>query len=134
MASRSNKQVRYAQPVMPSSAPKTSPRAGIMNSVRSAVTSQKPQSRMAPNFVQQTKFLPYKTGTDKSGNRLGPRPQVGEADPATRRKALDAALRPGPPVKAAPMKPKPAAPVDASGAGGRARSKKIDDLAASYQR
>lgn len=30
--------------------------------------------------------------TDQNGNRLGPRPQVGEADRATRRAALDAAL------------------------------------------
>lgn len=126
MGSRSNKQLRYAQPVM--SAPKTPPRAGLMNSVRSAVQSRKPAATtgVARAVAQSV--------TDRNGNRTGPRPTVGAADPATRRKALDAALRPGPPVKVAPVKPAAPAPVDASGAGGRARSKKIDDLAASYQR
>jgi hypothetical protein len=136
MASRSVKQQRTE--VMGMSAPKPS----ITSSIRAAVASRKPQSTlqqtMNGNPVGQPR--PFRTkpistsqfngnGTDTNGNRTGARRQVGEADPATRRKALDAALRPGPPVKSAP-KPRPASqpPMDPSGAGGRARGRKIDEL------
>jgi hypothetical protein len=41
-------------------------------------------------------------GTDRNGNRTGPRPQVGEADAATRRRMLDQRLseRQAPPSRA----------------------------------
>ncbi len=113
MASRSNKTMRYAMPMKASSAPKTPP---------------------AMNFERQVKPMPYATGTDRNGNRLGPRPQVGEADAATRRAALDAALRPGPPVKQQPAQVQP--DVDngpLAGSGGRARSRKIDELVTKMQ-
>lgn len=72
-------------------------------------------------------------GTDRNGNRIGPRPQVGMADPATRRVALDAALKPGPPVRSAP-KPKPAVQPLPVGIGGRARERTIDEYVTKAQR
>lgn len=126
MASRSNKTARYAQPAM-TSAPKTPPKNSILGAVRSVVANRKPPATTGvARAVAQA-------ATDRNGNRLGPRPTVGEADPATRRAALDAALRPGPPVKRAPPKRVQTPPPDASGAGGRARSKKIDDLVGGMQ-
>lgn len=119
MASRSNRDVRYAKPTMASSAP-TPPRSSITNSMRSAVSSRKPASGLARTIAQ--------TVTDKNGNRSGPRPTVGQADPVTRRAALDAALRPGPPVKVAPPVQRPAATPEVGGIGGRARRQKIDEL------
>lgn len=124
MASRSNKSVRYAQPTM-ASAPKTPPRASIANSVRSAVASRKPQQVLS----RQNNSLPDRM--DASGNRLGARRQVGEADQATRRAALNAALKPGPAVRAATSQVGqvvPERPLDGSGSGGRLRGKKISDL------
>jgi hypothetical protein len=134
MASRSAKQTRYAQPAQPmvSSAPKTRP--SLSSSIRSAVASRKPSpslKRTTQNFDNKGRIAGDLT--DASGNRLGARRQLGEADPATRRAALDAALRPGPPVKATPRPVKTTQPVDPSGAGGRARSKKIDDLVTKMQ-
>jgi hypothetical protein len=127
MASRSAKQTRYAQPAQPmvSSAPKSRP--SLTSSIKSAVANRKPAmtSSVGQRIAQQV--------TDKNGNRLGERAKLGPADPATRRAALDAALKPGPPVKSAP-KPKPMLqPADTSGAGGRARSRKIDDLVTKMQ-
>jgi hypothetical protein len=123
MASRSNKTVRYAQPAMVSSAPKTPPKTSVSSAIRSVVASQKPKS--SP-LMTQRKPMPYMTGTDKNGNRLGPRPKLGEADPATRRAALDAALRPGPPVKPAAPKPAPA-PLDGQGGPGNQRRRRVID-------
>lgn len=121
MASRSNKTVRYAPPTM-ASAPKTPPRSSVMNSVRSSVQNRRPAatSSVVRGIAQNV--------TDRSGNRLGPRRQVGQADPATRRAALDAALRPGPPVKA--VAPKPVANDTfglGGGIGGKKRAQRIDD-------
>lgn len=127
MASRSNKTVRYAQPAM-TSAPKMA-QASMMTSIRGAVASRKPQ----PSFQRIVKTMPYRTGsppnnpTDASGNRLGGRRQVGEASSATRRAALDAALKPGPAVKPAPITPQPAATYDGGGIGNKKRRKVIDD-------
>jgi len=119
MASRSNKTVRYAQPTMVSSAPKTPPKSSISSAIRNVVANRKPaaQSNVARSITQQM--------VDKNGNRMGPRATLGPADPATRRAALDAALRPGPPVKSAP-KPAPA-PLDGQGGVGNQRRRRVID-------
>lgn len=128
MASRSNKTVRYAQPTMVSSAPKTPPTSSVANSVRSAVSSRKPATTGVARAVMDA--------TDRNGNRLGARRQVGEADPATRRAALNAALQPGPAVKPAPA----AAPATnatlglGAGINGKKRSNAIDDYTTRIQR
>lgn len=84
--------------------------------------------RYAPPVKQVTsspKMALSMDPVDRNGNRLGPRRVKGPADRATRRAAIDAALRPGPAVRAAP-KPQQAPVSDASGIGGRARSRAID--------
>jgi hypothetical protein len=120
MASRSAKQTRYAPAPMVSSTPKPKP---IVNAIKNAVTSRAATQKPMMGAMRTA----ISADTDRNGNRLGPRPTVGPADPATRRAALDKALQPGPPVKSSP-KPKPAvAPPDASGLGGRIRSRAIDE-------
>lgn len=123
MASRSVKQMRYAPQSMVS-APKSRP--SLLNSVRSSIATQRPKARsaMLGRSISQD-------ATDRNGNRLGERRQVGEGTPAARRAALDAALKPGPAVKSSPkMKP---ALQDSTGTGSRARSKKIDELVTKMQ-
>lgn len=64
---------------------------------------------------------------DTNGNRVSDdRPQVGPADPATRKKMLDAALgsSSAAPAAAKPVQAKPA-PNDGSGIGGRRREAAI---------
>lgn len=118
MASRSNKAMRYAQPTMTSSV-KTKPTPSVLGSVRGAVAAQRPRAVMAG-------------GTDRNGNRSGARRVVGPADPATRRAALNAALKPGPAVK----KPLPVKMGESlnGGFGGKQRSVAIDDQATRFQR
>lgn len=133
MASRSNKMVRYTQPAMPMSSPKPSP---ITSAVRSAVASRKPMQQssslvkpIAQQVMQRRQPMKPAIGTDKNGNRLGPRPQVGEADAATRRRMLDQQLKPGPAVKpaAAPVVPRESLTSPGGGMGNQARRKVIDD-------
>lgn len=127
MASRSTKEIRYAQPAV-----KPKP---VMNAVRSAMASAKPMQPQGAMTLKplvrtiMTKKQPMQPmiGTDKNGNRLGPRPKVGEADAATRRRMLDEQLKPGPPVKpaSAPKTP-PAQQYEGGGMGNKARRKVID--------
>lgn len=135
MASRSNKMSRYAPQTMAqvSSAPKTPP--SVMGSMSRAVSARGPRATSA---VLRTKpKVMTATGTDRNGNGIGPRPQVGQADAATRRRMLDAALQPGPPVK----KPMPVSGMKpqgtfgaGTGIGGQKRADAIDDQAARFQR
>lgn len=62
---------------------------------------------MASRSNKQVRYNTYDR-TDKNANRIGPRRQVGEADPVTRRKFLDQQLAPAPRPSSAP-KSKPAA-------------------------
>jgi hypothetical protein len=127
MASRSAKQTRYAPPTTVSSAPKMNPRTSLASSIAGAVANRKPKATtgVARGITQQVMV-------DRNGNR-SQRATLGPADPATRRAALNAALQPGPAVKPAPRPVKTTQPVDTSGAGGRARSRKIDDLVTKMQ-
>lgn len=70
---------------------------------------------------------------DQSGNRMGARRQVGEADPATREHMIDEAdegSTPPPAAKAAPPAPDTEA---GSGIGGREREDAIMDTVAKDQ-
>lgn len=116
MASRSVKQSRTQMMGTGMSAPKPS----LTSSIRSAVASRKPAATTGvARAVAQA-------ATDRNGNRLGPRPKVGEADPATRRAALQEALKPGPPVKRSAPKPAPA-PLDGQGGPGNQRRRRVID-------
>lgn len=137
MASRSNKMARYAPQTMTqvSSAPKTPP--SLMGSLSGAVSARGPRAVSATLRTKPKPRAVSATGVDRNGNRTGPRPQVGPADPATRRRMLDAALQPGPPVKkplpVSGMKPQ-AAFGAGTGIGGQKRADAIDDQAARFQR
>lgn len=132
MASRSTKQLRYAPNAKPVVASAPKPRPAMAHAVRSVVAKAEPKMAMTVKPIVNTVMnkrrpMPLATGTDRNGNRLGPRPRVGEADPATRRAALDAALKPGPAVKSSAPKPPPAQAYEGGGMGNKTRRKVIDD-------